>query len=167
MQTALTIAVLVLIALQLWPRVQPLLARLPVGGVMEWLRANAITLLIAGICGVLAGWSTPPNLRPSLPSWVTISPAGPRKIYIVREQEADDTKFAVLKVQLRNGAFADYLKSKGHTLEICDDDDAPPQFAPYNGNELIVTDAAGMVTFRGPTPMLPSEVMAAIKKGGA
>lgn len=89
MQTALTIAVLILIALQLWPRVQPLVARLPYGAALEWLRANLVTLIIAMTCGVLLGKFTPGpivgDLRNFFPS--IVAKTSPSRIAFFHESE--------------------------------------------------------------------------------
>lgn len=51
---------------------------------------------------------------------------GPRDVLIVHETATDGPAFARLKSNLRSGAAYDYLKAKGHTLLIQDQDDGSP-----------------------------------------
>lgn len=59
---------------------------------------------------------TPPPVPPDP------TPAGSRSLFIIRETAETTPQLARLVTSLRSGPSADYLKSKGHTLTILDDD---------------------------------------------
>lgn len=109
----------------------------------------------------------------SIPGFV---PAGPKTVLIVRETEDTTPEQAIVATGLRAGAHADYLKSKGHSLLILDDDAVNEagqplpllaKFKPYSVPELLIVSPPDRLIHREPLPASADAVMAAIKaKGG-
>lgn len=64
------------------------------------------------------GPTPPPTPTPTPPPAVE----GRRTVVLLHESQDDSAAFARMAVQLRTGEQADYLKAKGHTLLILDDD---------------------------------------------
>lgn len=80
---------------------------------------------------------TPP--KPPIPPKPEPEPpvvAGKRKVIIVRESSKDDAAMSRLLINLRDGTAADYLKSKGHLLDVLDAD----QLKPSDPWQPLLTD---------------------------
>lgn len=118
-------------------------------------------LLIVALAWLLLGGK--------LPSF-DLSPGGPRNVLIVHESSDQTPDFAAMVRDLRTGPHADYLKSKGHSLLILDDELNQPALTPYRPfatPELLIVAPPSKLLSRSPLPATASEVMAAIKaKGG-
>lgn len=63
-------------------------------------------------------------------------PSGPRSLAIIHQSQEDTHEQGRMFVELRDGGNADYLKSKGHKLEILDadsvDEDGNPDVYTQN-----------------------------------
>lgn len=76
--------------------------------------------------GVVVAGGLPSVKLPDVIGWIrgniTTVDHGPRNIFIIHESADSTPSFARTLTALRNGPVADYLKSKGHSLAILDDD---------------------------------------------
>ena len=98
------------------------------------------------------------------------------RIIMIPHETADDTpaianEFAALRI----GAHADYLKSKGHTLDIWDDDKVGPdgnppalleKYKPYSLPEVLVIDPPDKLLAREPFTTADSAMDILRKNGG-
>lgn len=87
-----------------------------------------------------------------------VSVPGVRQIVIVHEAQEQTPEFSRMATALRVGPPGEYLKSKGHSLLILDDDavdaDGKPSpllapFRPLNPPELIIVQPPTKVLYRG------------------
>ena len=103
-------------------------------------------------------------------------PDGPLQVTILHESTATTPEMARTFTNLRTGTSQSYLKSKGHTLNILDDDltDAAGKPSPLVTKwapigtlpELVIGTADGKVIWRGPLPATADGVIEAIKRAG-
>jgi hypothetical protein len=174
-------AILAAVFQSLWPHVLRLVKPYAVraaGVVPSGWRSVAVAFVLGCVVGVVVGggvklpsinwdWSKviPPNI---------VTPAkGERVLVIVRESEEDDTKFSGLIGELR---AAEYLKSKGHSLVVFDDDDQDKdgkpvpildKLKPFLARELVIIEkSSGKVLSRGECPSDTAAVVAAVQKVG-
>lgn len=97
---------------------------------------------------------------------------GKRAVVILRETDDNTPAIGLLTTQLRTGEAAAYLKSKGHTLDILDDDNPAPivtKLVALGVAEpaLFILDAAtGAVVHQQPLPASAAEVLAVLKAHG-
>ncbi len=105
----------------------------------------------------------------------SVAVPGVRQVVIVHEAQEQTPEFSRMAVALRVGKPAEYLKSKGHTLLILDDDaiaaDGKPSplldpFRPLNPPELIVVKPPASVLYRGKLPDTADEVIAEVQRHG-
>lgn len=105
------------------------------------------------------------------------APAGPLRIVIVRESLDTSPELARIVNALRNGPAAAYLKTKGHRLDVLDDDvvdeNGKPQVAPawVEGLALpvlvMLDGKTGRIVSREPLPATADAVLAALQAKGA
>lgn len=99
---------------------------------------------------------------------------GKRHLVIIRETEDSTPDLALLLTDLRDGEHAAYLSSKGHKLDILDDDlSAPivanlrPQLAGMTMPALFILDAAtGAMVHKQTLPASAAEVINVVKAHG-
>lgn len=158
---AAVIAALLIKALDWLPKLLPVAksgaSRLS-GVIGQWWSGFVVGACVAA-CISLAVGGMPDVKWPSIiPSIVDVTPSGPRKVLLVYESNNASPQFKGLLVSLRNGAVADHLKAKSHTLTVLDLDakDSSGQPSPaakawreaFPGRQipaLVLTDQAGKV----------------------
>lgn len=170
----------------LWAAVKPRLARFvadcqAAGGAAKSALGGRLAMLLIGVVlgtftPQVVGWVRANGWEwkwPNLPN-IVVPSEGKRQAYIVRESETDSPEFGILANQLRNGVNADYLKTKGHTLTIHDDDDvtadgqSPAVLSankPFSGVELLIYDGDKLLK-REACPSTANGVIEAIKRSG-
>lgn len=100
---------------------------------------------------------------------------GPALVVIIHETADTNTERARMITALRNGPAAEYLKSKGHSLLVIDDDaiDAnglgvvKPDW--ITGSQLpvvVVLDNSGRVAYREPLPATADLLLESLKGKG-
>lgn len=103
------------------------------------------------------------------------APVGVRSVLIVRETEDTTPEQARLATALRTGTHAEYLKTKGHSLRILDDDavneNGQPvaelaKYKPFSIPELLIISPPDKLLHRGPLPKTADEVMSRLKEHG-
>lgn len=109
----------------------------------------------------------------SLPSWVTTTASGPRNILIVHERGDDTPELTSTLAKLRLGTGAQYLTTKGHTLDVLDQDAQGPDgqplakltaLKPFTLPEMFIHDkASGKLLWRG---KLPADPIAEVQRHG-
>lgn len=122
------IGVLLILAIQLWPKLSPLVSRLAAGAKGIDLRNVLIVALLLCLGAVLVGQRG--CAMPEWASWSALTPSGPRVGVLVRESFDDTAQQARMINDLRSGPAAKYLAEKGHTLNILDDDETDPSDKP-------------------------------------
>lgn len=112
---------------------------------------------------------TPPIPTPVPPVTVEL----PFRVYIIHESTDDTSDQNRMWSLLRQGPAADYLKAKGHLLDILDDDDAAKadpykKWLPFAPPEVIIVDKVGnkVDRFKLPAGYKPDPIIDAVKKGG-
>lgn len=132
---------------------------------------SPIPLILALIAlWILLGGKLPWNpLVPPAPE------VGTRNVLIVRETEDTTPEQARLATALRTGAHAEYLKTKGHTLRILDDDavneNGQPvaelaKYKPFTIPELLIIAPPDKLLHRGPLPATAEAVIETLKANG-
>jgi hypothetical protein len=125
-----------------------------------------LTVELSKIAGELGKAPEPPT--PPTPPVVE----GKRYVVILSETEDNTPAMGLLVNALRKGETAAYLTSKGHTLDVLDDDNPTPIVAkllPLGVQQpaLFVLDAGtNAVLHSQPLPATAAEVLAAIKAHG-
>lgn len=103
------------------------------------------------------------------------APSGERIIMIPHETADDTPAIANEFAALRIGAHAEYLKSKGHTLDIWDDDKVGPdgkppalleKYKPYSLPEVLVIDPPDKLLAREPFTTADAAMDLLRKNGG-
>lgn len=93
-----------------------------------------------------------------------------RCVLIVYESKAVTPAESRTYTNLRDGTAAAYLKSKGHMLDICDQNKPPAnKYAPFGKlPELLIFDAANPAVplFRGPMPATADNVIEQLTRTG-
>lgn len=142
-----------------WPVIVDRVAVIAKDGPLEPLPLTATLQKIATELGVAPVPPTPPVPTP-----------GKRQVVIVRESADDTPAQARIFTALRSGAEAGYLKDKGHTLLIFDDDDANSVVAKL---KPLMVGPASMFVLDGqavlaklPLPADAPAVVAAIQANG-
>jgi hypothetical protein len=121
---------------------------------------------------------TPPD--PPSPTPPDPTPAGPRGIAIIRETAETSAPLARLINQLRTGPQSQYLASKGHKLDVWDDDSVladgrpspkaeawKPIYAGLTLPVLIIYDPASKnILHKGTLPESADAVIEAVRKAG-
>jgi hypothetical protein len=86
----------------------------------------------------------PPQPPDPTPGPTPPVPAGARAVLILRETAESTPQLARLLTQLRTGQHAEYLRSKGHSLSILDDDAVGSDGRPSPAVELWRPHFAGL-----------------------
>lgn len=144
-----------------WPRIVEQLSAVAKDGPIERIAVKAELERIATELGVKPDPPKPPE---------PIS--GKRRVVIIRESSDDTTQQAILFTALRSGPDAAYLTSKGHHLEILDDDDQNATVAALKtqmvgDTTVFVLDAAsGVVLLKESLPDTAGRVIELVKRAG-
>ena len=103
---------------------------------------------------------------------------GQRRLVIIRETEETTPALARTLTALRTGTVAQYFASKGHTLDIVDDDSVDQSGQPVKWIEdleslgvpepafFILDPQTTAVIYKQPLPATPGEILAAVKANG-
>lgn len=140
--------------------------------------ASWLPTLALLVVGIAMGWGAHYVPLPSLSGWgAVVSTSGPRQTLVVREADDDDDARSTLFKNLQSSdvAFREWLKAKGHTLEVVDDDEkgsdgAPSKFLsplqPFKPAGEVLVFNTGKLVSRSPLPATVAEVKALIEKAG-
>lgn len=97
-----------------------------------WVRIVCIAIILFQVIGSLPGPGPKPEPNP-IPIPVV---EGARRVVIIRESLDDTPAHARMFITLQSGANAEYIRSKGHAINILDDEQTDE-----NGNPLALVQS--------------------------